>query len=126
MFLLAPAAVGEELEPLEQRRDLDSHPRVARSARYREDLRVYSDRTDAGVVVIGRGLARRWEVSVEVAREARNGGLARRLALAARALVPAQEPLWAQVAPANAASVRAILAAGYRPIGAEVLFLRQT
>jgi hypothetical protein len=33
--------------------------------------------------------------------------------------------IWARVAPANAASVRAILAAGYRPIGAEVLFPRQ-
>jgi RimJ/RimL family protein N-acetyltransferase len=32
------------------------------------------------------------------------------------------EPLWAQVAPANVASLRAFLAAGYRPVGAEVLF----
>jgi hypothetical protein len=31
-------------------------------------------------------------------------------------------PLWAQVAPANTASLRAFLAAGYRPVGAEVLF----
>ena len=30
--------------------------------------------------------------------------------------------LWAQVAPANTASLRAFLAAGYRPVGAEVLF----
>jgi RimJ/RimL family protein N-acetyltransferase len=103
----------------------DSSPRVARSSRDREDLRIYSDRTGAGVVIIGRGLAGRCEVSVEVAPEARNSGLARRIALAARTFVPADEPLWAQVAPANAASVRAMLAAGYRPIGAEVLFPRQ-
>jgi hypothetical protein len=63
--------------------------------------------------------------SASVAPEARNSGLARRITLAARTLVPADEPLWAQAAPANAASVRAILAAGYRPIGAEVLFPRQ-
>jgi hypothetical protein len=124
MFLLAPATVND-VEPLEARSDLDEHPRVARSVRYREDHRIYSDRTGAGVVIIGRGVAGRWEVSVEVAREARNSGLARRLALAARTLVPPDEPLWAQVAPANAASVRAILAAGYRPIGAEVLFPRE-
>ena len=33
----------------------------------------------------------------------------------------ASAPL-AQVAPANVASLRAFLAAGYRPVGAEVLF----
>ena len=32
--------------------------------------------------------------------------------------------LWAQIAPANAASVRAFLAAGFRPIGAEALLSR--
>ncbi|MCU1620749.1 MAG: Acetyltransferase family protein, partial [Modestobacter sp.] len=31
-------------------------------------------------------------------------------------------PLWAQVAPANTASFRSFLAAGWRPVGAEVLF----
>ncbi len=125
LVLLAPSTVGRDLEPLEPRRDLAEHPRVVRAARYRQDLRVYSDNTGAGVVIIGRGLAGRWELSVEVAPEARNGGLARRLVLAARALVPPDEPLWAQVAPAHAASMRAILAAGYRPIGAEVLLLRR-
>ena len=47
------------------------------------------------------------------------------LAAAARGLVPAGEHLFAQVAPGNVASLRAFLAAGYRPIGAEVLFLRR-
>ena len=124
MFLLAPEGVADA-EPLERRDDLAEHPRVARAARYREELQVYSDESGAGVLIVGRGLARRREVSVEVAPEARNAGLARRLAAAARTLVPPEEPLWAQVAPANAASVRAFLAAGYRPIGAEVLFLRR-
>ena len=44
------------------------------------------------------------------------------LAAAAPALVPGGERVWAQVAPANVASLRAFLAAGYRPVGAEVLF----
>jgi hypothetical protein len=124
MVLLAPEVDGP-VEPLERRSDLDDHPRVARSVRYRDHLRVYCDPTGAGVVILGRGLAGRWEVSVEVATEARDSGLARRLVAAARTHVPAGEPLWAQVAPANAASVRAFLAAGYRPIGAEVLFARR-
>jgi hypothetical protein len=42
--------------------------------------------------------------------------------LVAPALVPDGEPLWAQVATANTASLRAFLAAGYRPVAAEVLF----
>jgi hypothetical protein len=33
--------------------------------------------------------------------------------------VPGGSPLWAQIAPANAASVGAFLAAGYKPVGAE-------
>jgi hypothetical protein len=31
--------------------------------------------------------------------------------------------VWAQVSPGNAASVRAFLAAGYRPVGAEALLV---
>jgi hypothetical protein len=36
-------------------------------------------------------------------------------------LVPADEAVWAQVHPANAASLRPVLAAGYRPVGFEQL-----
>jgi hypothetical protein len=46
------------------------------------------------------------------------------MADAARTFGPPAEPLFAQVTPGNAASLRAFLAAGYRPIGSEVLFLR--
>ena len=69
-------------------------------------------------------MAGRVEVSVEVEPEARARGLGRSLARAALALAPAGEPVFAQVSPGNAASLRAFLAAGYRPIGSEVLFLR--
>lgn len=105
---------------VEARSDLDDHPRVERSRRHREDVAVYS--RDDGIVTIGRGLARRLEVSVEVEPGSRRVGLGRSLALAARCLV--DEPLFAQVSPGNSASLRAFLAAGYRPIGSEVLFLR--
>jgi RimJ/RimL family protein N-acetyltransferase len=61
-------------------------------------------------------------VGIEVDASARGRGLGTALAAAAPALVPAGAPLWAQVAPANTASLRAFLAAGWRPVGAEVLF----
>jgi RimJ/RimL family protein N-acetyltransferase len=76
-----------------------------------------------GTVLTGRGVAGRWEVAVEVDPGARGAGLGRRLARAARHLVPEGETLWAQIAPGNAASVRALLAAGYSPVGAEALLV---
>jgi GNAT superfamily N-acetyltransferase len=93
------------------------HPRLARALRYRDNVRAW--RADAGIVTIGRGIAGRWEVSIEVDPSRRGAGRGRALAAAARHLLPAGTPLWAQVAPANVASVRAFLAAGFQPAGAE-------
>jgi L-amino acid N-acyltransferase YncA len=73
-------------------------------------------------VLLGRGVAGRWEVAIEVDPGRRDQGLGRELALAARHLQPdADAPLWAQISPGNAASVRAFLAAGYQPVGSEAL-----
>jgi GNAT superfamily N-acetyltransferase len=99
-----------------------AHPRIARAVHYRDDVRAWT--TGDGVVLLGRGVGGRWEVAVEVDPAARGLGAGRSLALAARHLVPAGAPLWAQIAPGNAASVRAFLAAGFRPIGAEALLVR--
>lgn len=96
------------------------HPRLSRAERYRVDVRAYA--VEGGLLVLGRGLAGRWEVSLEVDPAYRGRGLGRRLLAAAPGLVPPGEPLWAQVATANVASLRAFLAAGFRPAGAEVLF----
>jgi GNAT superfamily N-acetyltransferase len=96
-----------------------AHPRMNRALRYRDDIRAW--RSDGGVVLVGRGVAGRWETAIEVDEAHRGRGLGRQLATAARHLVPAGTPLWAQVAPGNAASVRAFLAAGFVPVGAEVL-----
>ncbi|MEY2571056.1 MAG: hypothetical protein QOE63_1406 [Acidimicrobiaceae bacterium] len=107
------------------RDDLDDHPRVQRASRYRTDLAVYADRATGepdGLIVLGRGLAGRAEMAFEVAPHAQGRGLGRRLAAAARALAPRDEALFAQVSPGNASSLRAVLAAGYRAIGSEVLF----
>jgi GNAT superfamily N-acetyltransferase len=98
------------------------HPRVARALRCRDCVRAWE--TPGGIVAIGRGVAGRWEVAIEVKPGYRGKGLGRELAAAARHLVPQNAPLWAQIAPGNAASVRAFLAAGYRPAGAEVLLRR--
>jgi hypothetical protein len=54
-----------------------------------------------GVVILGRGLARRLEVAVEVAE--------------ARKLVPPDEVLFAQTAPAHAATLRACFGSGLPP-----------
>jgi GNAT superfamily N-acetyltransferase len=104
--------------------DLDRHERVARALRYRSDLQVWTAEGDAGVLVLGRGLAGRREVAFEVDPARRNRGLGRSLVAAARHLTPPGEPLFAQVAPGNAASLRVVEVAGFRPIGAEVLFHR--
>jgi GNAT superfamily N-acetyltransferase len=96
-----------------------AHPRVIRALRYRDELRVWQ--TEGGLISLGRGLAGRVEVSIEVEPDSRGAGLGRRLAMAARHLAPGSSPLWAQIAPGNAASVRAFVSAGFRPVGAEAL-----
>jgi GNAT superfamily N-acetyltransferase len=121
--LVAPGLQGPPPLALEPRGGLEDHHRVARALRHRSELRVFATADDAGVLVLGRGLAGRQEAAFEVEPARRGRGLGRTLALAARHLAPAGEPVFAQVSPGNAASLRAILAAGYRPLGSEVLFV---
>jgi GNAT superfamily N-acetyltransferase len=96
-----------------------AHPRVIRALGYRDEVTAWH--ADGGLVIIGRGVAGRLETAIEVDPARRGQGLGRRLAAAARHLIPDGTILWAQIAPANAASVRAFLAAGFTPVGAEVL-----
>ncbi|MEU0969641.1 GNAT family N-acetyltransferase [Streptomyces sp. NPDC005917] len=97
------------------------HSRVAYARARRDEVRAWA--AEGGVVVLGRGVAGRLEASVEVDEGVRRPGLGRALVTAARQL--AEEPLWAQVAPGNARSVRAFQAAGCLPVGAEALLLRK-
>ncbi len=126
-FSLSPAMVS-------------SHPRASRAVQHRDDVRAWE--ADGGIVVVGRGVAGRWEVAIEVDPGRRGQGLGRELAAAARHLISNEagngrdirdrrggrdrmdarsERLWAQISLGNAASVRAFLAAGYEPVGAEAL-----
>ena len=120
MVMLAHRADGDPPLPLEEVTEAD-HPRVRRALRYRDDVRVWT--VPGAVLVLGRGLAGRWEAAFEVDGTHRNQGLGRALAASARHLVPAGCAVWAQVSPGNAASVRALLAAGYTPVGSEALLV---
>jgi GNAT superfamily N-acetyltransferase len=99
----------------------DTHPRVRRAHRYRDGVRAWQTSDGMGCLVLGRGLAGRWEVSYEVEPAARGHGLGRALAAAALGLMAADTPIFAQVSPGNSLSMRATLAAGYRPICGEAL-----
>jgi GNAT superfamily N-acetyltransferase len=99
------------------------HARVARSLRYRTDVRTFVTPDGAGLLIVARGLGGRWEAAFEVDPAARGHGIGRALAAAAPGLVPADSTLFLQISPGNAASLRAVLATGlFTPIGAEILF----
>jgi GNAT superfamily N-acetyltransferase len=120
LMLLSPPRSGPPGLALSAVND-HRHPRVRRAARYRDDVTVFT--CTGGVLVIGRGLAGRWEIGLEVDPAYRGKGLGRAMAEAAAHLTPDGAPMWAQVAPGNAASLRAILAAGYVPVGQEALLV---
>ena len=124
MVAYAPAVDGPPPIRLTPAGD-PGHPRVRRARRHRTDVRVWA--ADGGLVILGRGLAGRLEVAFEVDPGRRGRGLGRSLALSARHLASEQGAagVWAQVSPGNAASVRAVLAAGYQLIGSEALLVRK-
>lgn len=114
-FLLS---FGTGRPSLGERTDLDDHPRVQRARRHRREVRVFGD--DAGLVTLGHGLVGRMELSIERFAGAPPGTGAHLIAGGLGA-VPEGRPVWAQVAPGNAASLRAFVRAGFTPIGSEIL-----
>ncbi len=102
--------------------DLEHHARVRRSRGHRRSVRVLGD--ERGLVTIGSGLADRTEMSVELIAGEPGRGAGRALITAGLHHVAAGAPVFAQVAPGNAASLRAFLACGFVPIGSEVLIER--
>jgi len=106
--------------------EASDHPRVARARLYRTEIEAFEDAEGRGLVIIGRGLARRWEVAVELMDPwLGHAGSGRALFRAARSLVPEGEYLFAAVAPGNGRALRTALAAGFAPLGGEVLFLKE-
>ena len=109
---------------LAARPDLVEHPRVQHARKLRSDVTVHAD--ERGLVTTGRGLAGRVEVSVELAEgRPRGQGDGRALIAQAVGLVPEGEWAFAEVSPGNAASLRAFLAIGFVPLGAEVVLWPQ-
>jgi hypothetical protein len=99
---------------------LAEHARVQRALHHRRDVDVVVE--PDGVVILGRGLVGRRELSVELFDPgAASVGAGRALIAAGLRHVPVGEWCWAQVAPGNARSLRAFLACGFTPIGSEVL-----
>lgn len=118
------AAAGRDGAALPFRDDLDEHPRVQRARTWRNEVRVLGD--ERGVVTLGEGVGGLLSMGVEVADGSGARGHGRQLIVAALASVPAGQTVLAEVAPGNARSLRAFLAAGFRPLGAIVHIRRQT
>lgn len=110
--------------PLVPRPDLAGHPRARHAVDVRDDVRVLGLPTGGAVVLVSRGLGGLAEVSLEVDPAERGAGLGTRLFRAALAGVDEGEVVVASVAPGNAASLRAALAAGFVPVGSVQLYRR--
>jgi L-amino acid N-acyltransferase YncA len=76
---------------------------------------------DRGFVTIGHGLVDRIEMSAELLDRAHGNGAGRQLIRDGLRSVGVDELVFAQVAPGNAASLRAFLKCDFVPIGSEVL-----
>jgi GNAT superfamily N-acetyltransferase len=95
--------------------DLTAHPRAAYARTWRRDVRVHGD--ERGVVTLSRGLGGLLELSFEVPPDRRGRGYGRMLLAEALTLAAPGEPVLAAVAPGNAASLRAVLGAGFVLLG---------
>ena len=120
VILVAPGTGAGVRAPTTSR--WDDHHRVRHARHLRSEVVVHGD--ERGFVTIGRGLAGRREMSIEIADASTSAGLGRSLILDARGAVPTGEHLFAAVAPGNARSLRAFLAAGFTPIGSEIIIDR--
>ena len=111
---------------LADRPDLAGHPRAEFAAGIRDHPRVvgYQDPRRSALAVISTGIAGLTELSFELEPGHRGAGGGARLASEVLSTVPSGRIAVAAVAPGNAASVRALLAAGFKPLGSLQLFRR--
>jgi hypothetical protein len=94
---------------------LDGHPRAVHARHWRTNVRAYGD--DRGLLVVAAGVAGLPQLSYEVPPGDRNRGNGRALLSAGLSLIPEGSPVLTAAAPGNAASLRAILATGFTPLG---------
>jgi hypothetical protein len=127
-MLMAARGTGRAGVPprLADRPDLATHPRAQFAAGIRDRLRPmgYPDRRRSALASIGRGIAGLTELSFELEPARRREGRGAELISDALTAVPAGQLAVAAVAPGNAASVRALLSAGFVPLGSVQLFRR--
>jgi hypothetical protein len=108
------------------RPDLAGHPRAVFAARIRAQPRImgYSEPRCRALAIISEGLAGLTELSFELEPGQRGQGGGAKLIRDALSVLPAGELAVAAVAPGNAASLRALLAARFTPLGSLQLFRR--
>ena len=127
-ILMASRGTGHPDAPprLADRPDLAAHPRAAFAARIRDQPRLlgYEDPGRTALAVISRGVAGLTELSFELEPGHRGHGGGTGLVRDALTAIPAGQLVLAAVAPGNAASVRALLSAGFIPLGSVQLFRR--
>jgi hypothetical protein len=127
-MLMAGRGTGGDGAPpgLVDRSDLASHPRARFAGTIRDHPRVlgYPGPRRSALAIISRGIGGLTELSFELepGRRGQGGGAA--LAAGALGAVPSGQLAVAAVAPGNAASVRALLTAGFVPLGSLQLFRR--
>lgn len=122
--LLVARGTGPAEHPhLVRRPDLASHARAGLARALRDEVTVYGrpDGDDV-IVTMSHGVAGLHEMSYELQAKGVGGGS--QLAAEALTLVPEGSVVLASVAPGNAASLRALLRAGFEPIGSVQLYTR--
>jgi GNAT superfamily N-acetyltransferase len=109
---------------LVKRPDLADHPRARFARAMRDDVTVlgYPDPDRQAMAVISRGLAGLAEMGFELEPDRRRSGAGRALVKDALSMVPRGRLVVSAVAPGNAASLRALLANGFAPLGSIQLF----
>jgi hypothetical protein len=127
-MLMAGRGTGRAAEPprLIGRPDLATHPRAAFAGGIRDQVRPmgYADRSRSALALISCGIAGLTELSFELEPQRRGRGGGSELVRDALTAIPSGQLVMAAVAPGNAASVRALLAAGFVPLGSVQLFRR--
>jgi GNAT superfamily N-acetyltransferase len=111
---------------LVSRPDLAGHPRAAFAAglRARPQILGYPDPRRSAMIIVSEGIAGLTELSFELEPDHRGQGGGAELARDALSAIPDGQLALAAVAPGNAASLRALLAAGFSPLGSVQLFRR--